>query len=215
MKKRYTKRRRTGGSAKRVAYKALRIAKRMTPETKYVDITIASTPNWNGSTFDLLSTITQGIGDFTTRVGDKISLKSLTARLTVDGDFNNVPSQIIRIIILKYKQPTALTLNPSNVLTPALLGTINAVNAPKTYDQRFLTKILFDKTYTVREQTVCELNSKFRFSLKGIYPQWQNAGSGSANQLTDGLWCLVVSDQNPANPLPDVNIVYRLTYTDA
>jgi len=120
------RRRRPRGKRTSLAKKAYILAKKAyrMPELKHYDTHVANgNTTWSGSIVSLV-TPAQGITDVT-RIGDKITLKSLQLK----GHFNSAASTCwVRLIVVRSINLGVTTV--SDVLKTLYLGTANAPDAP-------------------------------------------------------------------------------------
>lgn len=173
-------------------------------EYKYIDtVDTGSNPTYAGgyATFTMPAA---GTGD-SQRIGDSVKLQRLMMRGEIRYATAGTDGQTVRLIIVNDKQNKISAV--SDLLDSNYLSTVNAVNAPKNYDKRFQTKILYDRSFLVNSQNI---ERRFVINLPlNFHAQFDAAGS----TIDSGsLKYFLVSDQM-TNP-PTVNFVGRITYTD-
>lgn len=218
-KKTYTKKRRgykktkrssfvkTASSVASAAYTALKIGRRIADvvntEYKYNPASgNTSAVDYNGL-LGVLNNPAQGITD-TTRTGDSIKCQHLTLRGIVSR--NPTGDSVFRVILFWVQ-------NPIPSLTAALIlqyaGSVQAPISPKLYDNRFQTKFLLDRTYTMDTD---ESTKKFTISMPiNRHTQFDQ----STSTITTGLlYVLFISDASPAGADPTITWNSRLTFTD-
>jgi len=169
-------------------------------EYKHVDLISAFAPDNDGDLV-ILNSIAQGDSD-NTRDGDKIKMQNLTIRFDVIG--NAVTPDLVRLIIFHDKQNVIATV--ADYLQG--VSEISSVLQPKNYDQRFRSKTLYDRTFTVSPD-----GPRIRHVTKviklNISTQYQG---GTTTALTGSLKFIVLAI--PAVAVSAFNMVSRLTYTD-
>lgn len=162
--------------------------------------------DWTGNIRYPLSSITQGDTD-SNRIGDSVKLQNYTLRYRCVWNPAETYTQI-RVLIVEDKQcrfsQGALTM--SSLLNNN--ATAYAPLAPKVYDNRFMTKILYDQTHTlyadrpcIEKQIVLPLNFHTQFD-------------GSTGRRTGDLMVCCISNIAPGVNAPFVDFVERITYTD-
>ncbi len=209
-RKKYKKYRRNGKkkrfstSYKTMAYKGYQMGKKamkyLNTEHKHFDTQVQAIFT-DAGVIATLNLIPQGDTD-TTRDGDSIKMMSLTLR---GACFNTVSSNI-RIIIFHDKQDQVLI--PADLLEAAYFASVNATNAPKNYDYRFRSKILFDRNFALSANGKNQYNFHKQIKLL-IRTQFD---AGTTNITTGALKVCYIGDQ-PVT-FPAMNIVYRLTFVD-
>lgn len=189
------------------AVKALAIAKKVADmvntEYKAQQVTISDTPNTTGSV-TTLSLMSQGIAEHE-RVGDSVKLQRYSGRMSFT-QHASATSTIVRMIIFQGKQERG---NPYNIGEIIYNGSSTSVISPKNYDQRFNTKIMFDKTYTLSKQgttvKMLDLNLPLNWHLE--------YEDNTTSIFNGGLYMVLIS--NEATNTPTVKGELRLTYTDS
>lgn len=194
-----------------MAYSALVMAKRLKDmvniEYKALDTaTSVNNVDWTGNIRYPLASITQGDTD-SNRIGDSIKLQNYTLRYRCVWNPATTYSQI-RLLIVEDKQArfSQGALTTSSLLTQN--ATAYATMGNKVYDNRFMTKILYDKTinlyadHPVSEQDiVIPLNFHAQFD-------------GSTGRRTGDLFVCCISNIAPGANAPFIDFVERITYTD-
>jgi len=169
-------------------------------EYKHVDLITALAPDNDGDIV-ILNSIAQGDSD-NTRDGDKIKMQNLTIRGDVIGDA--AAPDVVRLVIFHDKQNVIATV--ADFFQG--VSEISSVLQPKNYDQRFRTKVLFDRSWTVSPA-----GPRIKYFKKviplNISTQYQG---GTTTSLTGSLKFIVLGI--PAVATSAFNMVSRLTYTD-
>lgn len=209
-------------TAKAIAVKALKLAIKNQPERKYLDVTMNHDGSSNIITWDGIGTalpgfITQGIQDNAQRVGDQISLISLTARGHIQ--MQDIQDSVLLMVVW----------DPDNVLSSlnqmnSTAGTGYAPLGYKPWDYRQNFKVLYEKRYNLNmaDSGVSTTNGAsvrypidFHIPLSGKKTQYLAAGTTvNAGQLSVVLF----GSQNGgamAINYPYARLSYRLVYQDA
>lgn len=197
----------TGATVGRTAYKAYNLATKLArfvnTEFKYVELEGSDGPLTSGSIFKLVNP-PLGTGD-SNRTGDSIKLMRLTGRLwaTGDGTINNT---LLRVIIFRGKNENGVDLAVSDVLDTS--GAYDYL-APKPHDDRFRTKILYDRYFNLTSSggngTYININQK-------LYGHCQFV-NGSTTQYEDGGLYMVMITNRGTLP-PTVNYRFKTTFVD-
>ncbi len=173
-------------------------------EPKHYDVLSSGTAGIAGSGVLYLSSMAQGITDIT-RVGDRISLKSIEARWDlIFADATN----FMRIILFQWVGDAVSDVPAiSSVLesTPYYLS-------PYNWDQRAKFRILHDETYCLDATANPRTHvGHCKVGLRGSHLQFLNA---STNIEAGGLFALFMSD-SAAAAHPAYDLYTRIAYTDA
>lgn len=173
-RKRYRKGRQTGwvGMAKKALKTASYVAKLVNAEYKYADQSQGAAASTNGGTIGELCQTIQGTGANANRTGDSIKLKNLTIRMQMKQ--NGSVQESIRVIIFIDKQNTIAGF--STLL--ASVGTANAIYSPKLENNKFDTKILYDKTFVITTNNPIKEVEKV---IKLGWHQTYNTGTNTVN----------------------------------
>lgn len=204
-KRRYRKYKKT---AKSVAYKALKLARKANASTeiKFVDTPIALTNvNWLGTPLSILNDTNQGLAD-NEHVGDKVLCTSIRWRGQV-AHFASIGTHI-RIIIFYDKYNTINA--PSDLLEST--GGIVSVVSDYTIDKRSDYNIISDKVYN------CDgVNTDVRW-FRGHHKIGKKTNfSGGTNGIEKGaIKHFAISDLDPASsPQMNYQMYFRVYYADA
>ena len=190
-----------------VAQKAFKIAKfvagAINPEYKY-NLASASliVPTWNGSVTTLVDP-TQGSGA-TQRTGDSIRMKDLVLRLVLDYNTLGV-AEMVRFIIFIDKQNVITTASQLLQTTGVYLST----ESEKNEDNKYLTKVLLDKTIMVSAN---KPQSKFKWLYQFKKPFHTHYTAGTAT-ITNNAIKLCVISQNPTYSAK-YSYIMRSSYLD-
>lgn len=163
-----------------------------------------------GTTPTLIKLDTIAVGDgYNNR--DGISIKPITLTVRYLPQVNaSALRNVMRIIIFRGKNENGVAFTAADLLENAS-GT-QACISPKSYENRFKTKVLYDKTFNLNHNGA---NSR-RFVEKHIklfgHVNFNIADTTGATVENGGLYALYVSSDNINQPVLDSS--YRLTYTD-
>jgi len=194
-------------SAKVLVSRALRA----TEEVKFSDYNSSNGADYNASTtFYSLCDIAQGATS-STRVGDKIRIRSLHVKgMVLCADSYNH----IRVIVFQWHpMSTASVPTPTDILT-----TLGSGYTPfSTYkdNNEGDYSILYDKTVvTVASQS--NATREFDFWITGgkFFDRTVHWTAGSSSLAKNKLFLMIISDSS-TNPHPTATFVTRLRYADA
>lgn len=213
-------------SATAIAKKALRIARGVSPEVKYYELTDTGQQFNN----DLNSTsylrraysgIAVGTGDLGTRIGDRIKVIRMTLDITLYNS-SDLPC-VYRIIGAVLKD------NPDNTITPTasgnllldsnFMGTTNMPNAPKDYDNRKAWIICVDKTtvinpvFSTGAGSIYNQAKQLSFNIKP--PMNVQFGAGGASTIVKNDFTWFFGSNLGASSSRYASYVLRVYYTDA
>ncbi len=152
-----------------------------------------------------LAVISQGD---TSNNRDGLSLKplNLTFRATLLHRTPQDDSRV-RLIIFRGKQENGIAYTSQD-----LLETDNVLS-PKNYSDRFRSKILCDKTFTMNQMFDAS-NRSYHFEKVIKMHGHVNYSEGS-NAIEDGgIYIMVLSDQTLTADQPEISYYARLTFTD-
>jgi len=188
------------------------------PELKYVNNPQSFNPDYTGAIFPLCNVIAQGQTDNGTRIGDKIRCYRLTIRGRVIGNSTSTTTQQnVRVIVFRFMDEKGTLPVVGNILQYSAAPEIIFSNY--TWDYQKSRKILHDKVYSVASDWNSALNTPgyqserlFKINLPlHMFRTDYNAGTATVNN--NGLYILYCSDVNAT--LPQLNIYWRLTYSDS
>lgn len=222
MKRKFVKRRAyKGKSAKKIALKALAIAKGKKPELKYAQSTTRTSfsVDYTGSMLLPYRYITQGTADINSRVGDRIKARNLNVKTSFFFPAT-LTNTVYRVVCFVYKRNTDQLVSSSNTILNMYMDSLyhSTSQAPlftRDWDNRFSFKTLYDKTFHYNKETNTipanrnhEFNIKIPSSVNNI--QYQ---AGGTIPVANELIFLVINDKSSADLFVDYN--FRLTYLDA
>jgi len=172
-------------------------------EPKHFDVAFSSTAGSGGSGVLYLSAIPQGTTDIT-RVGDRLTLRSLEARWdTVYADATN----IVRFILFQWIGD-AVTDVPA---ITDILESVPYVFSAYNWDIRHKVRILHDETVSLADVGPKVHQGKVKIGLANTQQRFLAA---STNIEAGGLFALFVSD-SAAIAHPVYNLYTRVAYNDA
>lgn len=160
-----------------------------------------------GGTIIGLSDMAQGDG-ITNRDGDSVKLLNLTTRLDFRGSPASILATYVRVIIFRGKQEDQSGFSATEILESA------DHLSPKSWENRFKTKILQDRTYQLMDPeptTGSYAGSKYVTMVTKLHGH-VNYATGTTAIENGGLYCLFVTSAT-ANQ-PTVDYYHRLTFTD-
>lgn len=196
------------GSVASTAYNALRlastVARMVNTEKKYVDASGTIAPTYTGSVTSF--TVSAGTSE-SQRIGSSIKPLHFTLRGTIYASSVGNEQQYFRLILFRGKQENGVAYTASDILENT--GGVYSPFSAKKYDNRFHTKIIWDKLIAVNKSTA-STTKMVKFSKK-LFGHMTFDGA-TTNVEDGGLYLLCISDvaSNPAA----LNYYSRLTYTD-
>lgn len=190
----------------------------MRPEVKYNDLSAAgATFNFTMGTSAFIATagISQGTGDFGSRIGDQITLMRLISRMTFAFP-PGITATKLRIIFFQYKQnPDAITVVPTSVcnlyMESAYDGTVNIVNAPHDFDNRHSFVTLYDKTMSINQETAAATHVVHKTINLDLHKSKLSFSNATTAVVANAIYCIVVSD---TTTVANMSYVQRIFYTD-
>lgn len=186
----------TAGKALRIALatKAL-----LNVEHKFQDKSVTSNPDNSGSTAKLFDPA-QGTS-VSNRGGDSVKLANLTFRAIMNKS-GSATNTNLRVIVFRGNRENGTTPSVS-----ALLQTTSVIS-PKNHDNRFDTKILFDRVFQMNDgaTTMRQLNLNIKLGTH------VNFSSGTTSIEDGGIYILLLSDQSTNTP--QIKYYSRITYVD-
>lgn len=202
-KRQYQRRTRTVKATKYIAkgaHLAYKLARLSNVEMKHhdVDLTVGYTATATGSITDM-NNIAQGQSKIQ-RIGDSIKPQSLTIRGVIEHNGLNTESQV-RLILFKVKHPNGV------LPTVAQLLEVSKVHSPKNYENRFHSKTIWDRTFSVDSSNRLKQFQK-TFKLYGHI----NYTAGALTEESGAYILLTISDESTNFPV--ARWYSRMTYTD-
>lgn len=180
-------------------------------EWKYNDLTATVAADSGTPAYILLNGLVPGT-TATTRIGTNINIRSFEARLHAYADEGTGVTTLVRYIFVVDRQPNALALTSSVVLTDS--GGYNGVRN-LSYRKRF--KILVDKTvFTMKsgqsaDENFRHLYYKFKRPLRTEY----NVGTaGTIGDITTNSLYLIILATKTGTENATVKYNIRVRYTD-
>lgn len=196
---------RYGAKAGSVAYSAYRMARKLMDavnvEYKIFNVTATSASTDYGGTVSILNNPAQGVLD-TQRIGDSLKCQNLSFRYIAQ---RGTLDTSLRCII--YWDPQNQIAAGSDLLEN--IGSIQSAISPKQYDNRFRSRILYDKVTNltsnnpwVRYDELIEINEHTQFN------------AATQNILTGALKVLFISTLVAGATAPFAHWSSRLSFTD-
>lgn len=219
----YKKKKQTGGmSIGDMAVAGFKMAKKLVRlvnvEQKHYTATTSVQSNYDGDIVDLCDPA-QG-HDQDERNGDSIKPLRLTIRGQVYSDASGASTQYIRVILFRYKDENGVTLQADDILDPNYTGGGNVIFAPKNWDKRFHSKIIYDKIFrlgnylgtSAGQDPNLPVTIPFKI-VKKLYGHI-NWSDSTSTEEGGGLYMLVCSQAASDADAPVVSFVSRVTFTD-
>lgn len=170
--------------------------------------TIYNNPNLNyaNPTISVINIPAQGVLD-NDRVGDSIKVQRVSWRVAISQDPSQIVSTYVRMIVfwdesnITTGTGTALATTYQLLENQGTLDGVLALLAPKDYDNRFLTKIIYDKTFTMNTSTHTIFSSVKQKSFHiGKHTQFDN---GTTSIITGALKVAFIASGYNALPPPN------------
>lgn len=181
-------------------------------EWKYSDVTLSVAVNSDFPTITLLNGLQPG-NTATTRIGQKVSIRSLEYRLGANSDIAGGLQQFNRFIILLDKQTN--TVGPAALTDFLSVGTVFGLRA-LTQRKRF--KIIRDKTYVMTPPALDYGRRWFKGYVKFRRPLIVEYNAGVAGNVADivsnSLHIVTVGTEVAGNTDGALNGQIRIRYTD-
>lgn len=189
------------------AYSAFKLARRLADavniEYKERDTASSITPSWTGSVASLVGNIAQGDGN-AERVGDSIKLQNLTARMIVTPGSTN--TEYLRVIFFHDKQ-NAITTGAQLLQN---VGSIQAIISPKNEDNKYMTKILYDKVIPI-----VPTSAKAVFKDHIVIPlNWHTHYTAGSTTVKDGDLKVAFFSSVTTNSQALLSYNFWVSYTD-
>lgn len=172
--------------------KALRGLK---PELKYKDYAHNAVVDYNGTIYDISSTIAQGSSD-TTRIGDALVIKGF--KCIGHGGATAAVNTVFRVLFVLDKHGTITAVN--EVLKT--VGSFAAVDSQYVFDaidKRSEAIVLADKRFTIGGNGTSRTNGLFDFNVRLKYPARSDYLAGSTSCSKNSLLMIMISDQAPTS----------------
>jgi len=181
-----------------------------TINTEHKQFVVAQTSTSVTSSGSILATVqsmAQG-DDSNQRVGDSIKCQNLTLRWT--GEVSSA-SNVARLRLIIFWDEANVITSVAQFLQ--YVGSFQSVISGKVYDNRFLSKVLYDKTMTINKQ-ITSASGYFPIREKIIkINKHTQFDTSTTTVVTGALKMLAISDNVSASV---VNITFNalLSYTD-
>lgn len=178
------------------------VASLVNVEYKYTDTAFSLSAQTWGGMITSLCVPAQGVGALQ-RTGDSIKMKTLTMRGSFEYNPTGITYESVRIIIIIDKE-NSITLGNQYF---AATGSNVAPYAPKFADNKFDTKVLYDRIYSINPNT---FNVPFEAVIKIDQHSHFNAGTAVVDK---NALKLITIAQSPVNG-PFLNFYSRVSYID-
>lgn len=168
--------------------------------------------DWTGRlhSFNLIA---QGTSQ-TTRVGNKITPKMIVWRLRFYNSLQNDPRAITMIVFRDRQQVGDSAPSPSDLISPATIGTTAAPHALLNTANVGRFKILFRRTWTLEDKDSGKSSVVSIRTLRSAPVTIRFNGGNTTDIEGNGLYCLWISDGDPAADAVLMTGEIRMWYTD-
>lgn len=185
---------------------AKKVARMVNVEYKFVPIEIAGqSVTQIGTVIPFLDNLPQGDGS-TDREGDSIKLMRFSCRGFITQNAS-AQKTAVRVILFRGKQENAQPYLVQDILD-AQNYTNNLFLAPKSFSEKFRSKILFDKVYHMSNNGNSSIIFNWNFKLYG-HANYEQSSTGVEN---GGLYILVIGNEGTNHPT--FNLTGKITFTD-
>lgn len=142
-----------------------------------------------------------------TRIGNKITLKSLAMRFQIQETIKETDGAQVRIVLYYDRRPAGALLDVG-----ACMYTDDNIMSLYTTDEDYVGRfqILMDKIINIPNSKKAAYGKFFTtYPFKVVY----NGNAGDITDLVKGSFCIGAMAMDPANAI-DVNYGYKFTFTD-
>lgn len=189
-------------------YTAKHLARMVNTEVKQFLYSSDATTTWSGTVYNVFQPAA-GTGE-SQRIGSSCKPLHLTIRGVINVAVAGNEQQLCRVIIFRGKNENGVAYTPSDILESSAVGTAFAPVCTKNWDDRFRTKILYDKTFVVNK-TAAATEKQFKFSKKLFgHTQFHAATTDVEN---GGIYVLTIAD-TAANG-PHAAFYMRTSFSDS
>lgn len=199
-------RRQIYGAAASQLWKDVKLLKDIV-NVEYKRLELASAATYPSSSGELIdwSQIAQGDGAGQ-REGNSVKLQRLVVRGNILKNASATNTRC-RIIVFHDKDFTVSAV--SDFLDGTAVGTVNAPMATKNYDNRFKSKILYDRTFLLDTYNI---SRTFKINIPlNFHAMYEGATAGDHSKGV--LNCLMITNETGAN-YPTVTYFGHVSYTD-
>lgn len=192
-KKTYKKKYNNGTS---IAMKALKLAKnlnrRVATEYKFTTEELLNGGTTTLGEINPLTTMTQGDSE-NQRIGNSVKLIRISGKINIRLE-DEEHSGNIRLVLFRGKNENRELYSPGSLTDPQF-GILNDVVAPlylarKEEDNKYHTKFIYDKTYTLNDGGIRNRTIDWNFRLDG-YTQFTDGANTIEN---GGLYLMIIGD---------------------
>lgn len=162
--KRAKGRRRFKRTLKAKVNRLARVVRAIKPELKYVltSATLSAYDDYS-SMIDLYPQIVQGLGDSGYRIGDKITMKNINMRFSIQTPIASGDAAVRFIWFIYKNNPDAVVTNfvtiGNMLMNSAFSNSPDAINSPYDYDNFKNFKIIKDRTYHIPTSNSTQLGT--------------------------------------------------------
>lgn len=172
--------------------KALRGLK---PELKYKDYAHNAVVDYNGTIYDISSTVAQGTTD-NTRIGDALVIKGF--KCIGHAGSTAAVNSVFRVLFVLDKHATITTVGEVLKTTGSLAG-VDSQYVFDAIDKRSEAIVLADKRFTIGGNGTSRANGLFDFNVKLKYPARSDYLAASTSCSKNALLMIMISDQAPTS----------------
>lgn len=183
--------------------------KGLTPELKYKDYAHNAVVDYNGTIFDISSTISQGNSD-TTRIGDSLVIKGF--KCIGHGGATAAVNSVIRILFVLDKHGTITAVNEV-LKSPGSFAAVDSQYVFDAIDKRSEAIVLADKRFTIGGNGTSRANGLVDFNVRLKYPAKSDYLAGTTSCSKNSLLMILITDQAPTSTCQVVANT-RLYFTD-
>lgn len=204
-----------GKSATAIAKKALNAVRRIEPEIKKYDYTVAPGTGiaQTGTLFRPTFQLQQGVG-YGQRIGKEIKMTSMSAHILLAGGSASFPGQAVRMIAFIDKEMDGIPCSVPDLLeVGAFPGTGLEVYSPYNTVNRERFHVLSDETFSMVPggSSLRQINKYWKLNRKCCFG---NIGDGSDLDSYNGQpWLLFITDAS-AN-VPNLGMSVRVNFFDS
>lgn len=208
-KRRYSRRpaRRYRRYKKSVARKALYLARKANnTELKYHDKTVATPIVFTSNRYNdtALCEVAQGVG-LKQRVGLRVEPTSININLIMKLADTGTTSHSVRVVLFQWKRESYSASTDGDYLETA------DILSYKKEETKYLSKTLYDRTYSLSPSGVRQIRLNIKRKLSGIMA-WRDATGASIN--CNQVVMAVYTDSSTELPDPEVTYTSRLFFKD-
>ena len=182
------------------------LLKLIKPELKYIDFSSGSTGIVAAGNFFLLNGVAEGLGP-TARIGQRIMMRKLEIRGSVEFDNTDLINNVVRIMIVYDKVPSGVQFTLLQLLEA------QSVNSPRSRDFLKRLTVLSDRRMKLMDVTNFEVNIITHNKKINKLVEY-TANNNNITGIATGALYLFMSSNVTANP-PELFFRSRVTFFDS